>query len=86
MAPKKEGLWNIASGLEVTPDNIEADHYTKFVEHRDRALAAIVLSVEPSLLYLIGEPAKVWKVLADQFERKTRANKLDVQLNKMNFA
>ena len=40
---------------------------------RDRALATIVLSVDPSLLYLIVEPedpVAVWKRLADQFLKR----------------
>ena len=50
---------------------------------RDRALAMIVLSVDPTLLYLLGpdpqNPAVVWKKLADQFQKKTWANKLALQ-------
>ena len=37
-----------------------------------------MLSVEPSLLYLIGDPEDpvvVWKKLTDQFQKKTWANK-----------
>ena len=48
----------------------------------DRALAIIVLSVEPSLLYLIGDPEDpiiVWQKLADQFQKKTWANKLELR-------
>ena len=40
-----------------------------------------MLSVEPSLLYLIGDPEDpvvVWKKLADQFQKKTWANKLEL--------
>ena len=33
-----------------------ADSQLKFVSRRDRALATIVLAVEPSLLYLLGNP------------------------------
>ena len=43
------------------------------------ALAIIVLSVDPSLSYLLGEPedqGTVWKKLADQFQKKTWSNKL----------
>ena len=47
---------------------------------KDCALATIVLSVEPTLLYLLGpdpeDPVAVWKKLADQFQKKTWANKL----------
>ena len=44
-----------------------------------KALAIIVLAIEPSLLYLIGDPESpvtVWRKLADQFQKKTWANKL----------
>lgn len=52
----------------------------KFFSRRDWiAFATIVLSVYPSLLYLIGDPddpVVVWNKLADQFQKKTWANKL----------
>ena len=42
-----------------------------------------MLAIEPSLLYLTGanptDPVVVWKVLADQFQRKTWANKLELK-------
>ena len=60
----------------------EADRREKFIARRDRALATIVLSIEPSLLYLIGDPEDsivVWKKLADQFQKKTWANKLELR-------
>ncbi len=46
----------------------------KHKERKDRALAVIVLAVDPSLLYLLGEPEDpqaVWKKLEEQFQRKT---------------
>ena len=45
-------------------------------------LQLIVLSVDPALLYLIGnpeDPVEVWRKLADQFQKKTWANKLELQ-------
>ena len=33
-----------------------AEKYAKFVGCRDKTLAIIVLSVDPSLLYLLGNP------------------------------
>ena len=54
----------------------------KFVSRRDKALAIIVLSVEPSLLYMLGDPedpVAVWKKLSDQFQKKTWANKLSLR-------
>ena len=47
---------------------------------RDRAI--IVLSLEPSLLYLWGDPqdpAVVWQKLFDQFQKKSWANKLTLR-------
>ena len=78
MALMKDGLWNIVNGTEVAPPATD-NSYNKFVARRDRALATIVLSVDPSLLYVIGDPVDpivVWQKLADQFQKKTWANKL----------
>ena len=53
--------------------------YKRFVERRDKVLAIVVLSIDPTLLYLIGEPTDpkaVWTTLADQFQKKTWANSL----------
>ena len=67
------------NGSETAPSDEEADRLVKFVARRDQALATIVLTVEPSLLYLIGDPKDpviVWKKLQDQFQKKNWANKL----------
>ena len=57
MALMKDGLWGIVNGSESAPDAAtDAEKHAKFVSRRDRALALIMLSVEPSLLYLIGNP------------------------------
>ena len=82
MALMKDGLWNLVNGTERPPLSSEAEQHAKFMARRDRALAIIVLSVEPSLLYLIGDPEDpivVWKKLADQFQKKTWANKLELR-------
>ena len=70
----KEGLWRIVTNEEVAPGGSEAER-AKFTARRDRALATVVLSVDTSLLYLIGnpeDPVVVWKKLADQLLRKRR--------------
>ena len=64
MALMKDGLWSIVNGSETPPSQSERKRYAKFEFRRDRALTIIVLSVEPSLLYLIGnpeDPVVVWK-------------------------
>ena len=82
MALMKEGLWSIVNGSESGPSRSDTDKYAKFAARRDKALATIVLSVDPSLLYLIGDPENpvlVWKKLGDQFQKKTWANKLHLR-------
>ena len=74
----RDGLWGIVSGTETAPAE-GGDRRSKFLARRDRALATIVLAVEPSLLYLIGDPedpVAVWEKLQNQFQKKTLANKL----------
>ena len=70
----REGLWRIVTGEETAPTRGGESERAKFASRQDRALAAIVLTVDPSLLYLIGNPENpvvIWKKLADQFEKKT---------------
>ena len=81
MALKKDGLWNIVNGAETALSSSDADRRAKFATRRDRALATLVLSIEPSLLYLLGDPedpVKVWQKLANQFKKKTWPHKLNL--------
>ena len=66
----KDGLWKIVDGTETAPTSGSESVLAKFVGRRDKALATLVLSVEPSLLYLIADsddPKDVWTKLSDQF-------------------
>ena len=77
MALIKEGYWGIVNKTETAPDG--ADARQKFMTRRGKALALIGLTVDPSLLYLIGNedhPCKVWETLQGQFQHKTWSNKL----------
>ena len=81
MALMKDGLWNIVNGKESSHGNDHADQ-AKFMTRRDKALAQIVLSKQPSLLYLLGDPEDpvvVWKKLENQYQKKTWANKLELR-------
>ena len=81
MGLMRDGVWGIVSGDEEAPE-AGTDAYPKFAVRRDRALATIVLSIDPSLLYLIGDPedpSVVWKKLGDQFQKKSWANKLHLR-------
>ena len=79
----REGLWGIAAGTEAAPDETDkADKYAKFMVRSDHDLATIVLAVDPSLLYLVGDPvdpAAVWRKLSGQFQKKTWANLLSLR-------
>ena len=49
-----EGLWKIVTGEETEPN--DEGQRAKLATRRDRALATVVLSVDPSILYIIGNP------------------------------
>ena len=69
------------TGDKDAPEN--QGEQAKHLLRRDRASMMIVLSVDPTLLYLLGpdpeNPAVVWKKLADQFQKKTWANKFALE-------
>ena len=50
MALMKDGLWTILDGKEAPSPEHEVDNYRKFVGRQDKALALIVLFIEPSFL------------------------------------
>lgn len=80
MALKKDGVWGIVCGTEKASEG--ARDLERFDTRKDKALATIVLSIAPSLLYLIGEPddpVTVWKKLKDQFQKKSWANRLSLR-------
>ena len=82
MVLMKESLWGIISGTEETPGEDNADTRRKFLARRHCALAIIVLAVDPSLLYLLGDledPKVVWKKLEEQLQPKTWSNKLHLR-------
>ena len=66
----KDGLWGIVDGSEAAPAETDGA-YSKYISRC--ALAIIVLSVDPSLLYLLGDPTDptaVWERLSTQFQKK----------------
>ena len=78
MALIKEVLWNVVIGNENAPEN--QGKQVKSLLWRYRVLATIVLSVDPTLLPLLGpdpdNQVVVWKNLADQFQKKTWVKEL----------
>ena len=55
MALMKDGLWGFVNGMETIPDSNDVEATHKYHIKRDRALATIVLAVDPSLLYIFLE-------------------------------
>ena len=82
----RDDLFNIVNGTEVSPTEVSAQ--IKFNRRRDRALAMIVLSIEPKLLYLIGDPTDphvVWDKLSSIFQAKSWSNKLRLKRSLYNL-
>ena len=69
MTLMKDGLWGIVNGSETAP--ADGNLAEKFAARKDKALAVIVLSLDPSLLYLLGDPKDPVVVLSNQFQKKT---------------
>ena len=70
MALMKEGLWGLVNGTEAEPDS--ADRQAAFATRKDKALAIIVLAIEPKLLYMVGDPVDpqvVWRNWPTSFKR-----------------
>jgi hypothetical protein len=81
MALMKDDLWSIVNEMEEPPADGASDAaVAKYRSRKDRTLATIVLSIDLSLLYLLGdnptEPVDVWKKVQSQFQKKTWSNKL----------
>ena len=87
MALLKENLWSCVEGDAAASDSASARTAEESIR-MDKALAIIVLSIDPSLLYLIGEPINprvVWKKLSDQFQQKTWSNRLSLRRKLINL-
>ena len=77
----RKNLFGIVDGTEAAPlaDATDSDAGQKYKRSHDRALATIVLSIDPSLLYLLGnptDPAVVWTTLQNTFMKKTWSDRL----------
>ena len=81
MALMRDNMWSIVDETEKDPEG-DAER-AKFKGRKDKALVAIVLAVDPSLVYLLGESGdlvEVWKKSASQFQGETCASKLSLWL------
>ena len=79
MALMRDSLWSIVAKQETAPVDITSREYATFMTRYNKALATIILTLDPNLLYLLGEPDDlvfVWEKLAEQFQKKSWANKL----------
>lgn len=58
-------LWGIIDGSKTAPAEIDHGAYSKFITRKNCTLASIVLSIDPSLLYLIDDPTDQTVVLGE---------------------
>ena len=78
MALIRENTWEFVNGSEECPQQADRDAYKKYCKRRDRALATIVLTLDPELLYLaenIDDHIQVWNKLEKNFQTKSVARK-----------
>ena len=75
------------NGSEECPQQTDCDAYKKYCNRRDRALATIVLTLDPELLYLvenIDDPIQVWNKLEKNFQTKSVASKFALRKKLIN--
>ena len=86
MSLVKDDLWGFVDGTEVAPTDATA--LAKFNTRKNKALASIVLTIDPKILYLIGDPtdpASVFKKLQDTFQKKSWSNKFRLKQSLYNL-
>ncbi|KAF2357491.1 DNA binding HTH domain Psq-type [Trinorchestia longiramus] len=84
----KDGLWDIVQGTETISSTADEAARRKFESRRDLALATIVLGVDQSQLYLLGDPTdpvEVWRKLQNTFQKKLWVNKLRLKKKLFNM-
>ncbi|KAF2359199.1 Zinc finger CCHC-type [Trinorchestia longiramus] len=87
-AKHKDKLWDIVQGTETISSTADEAARRKFESRRDLALATIVLEVDQSQLYLLGEPTdpvEVWRKFQNTFQKKSWANKLRLKKKLFNM-
>ncbi|KAF2346437.1 hypothetical protein FHG87_022807 [Trinorchestia longiramus] len=84
----KDKLWDIVQGTETKSSTADEAARRKFESRRDLALATIVLGVDQSQLYLLGDPTdpvEVWRKLQNTFQKKSWANKFRLKKKLFNM-
>ena len=82
VALMRDGLFSIVSGTEEEPTR--AEDLAKFNLRKDRALSTIILSMEPSQLYLVGpeeesNPTGLWFKLETIYQQTSFSNRLTLR-------
>ena len=71
-----QNVWTIVDGSEAVPEATAA--LALYTARQGKALSILVLSLSPSLLYLVGsnpsDPAVVWTTLENHFQKSSWAN------------
>ena len=75
----REDLSGFIDGTKIAPGEDNPTALASYSKRSNKALSLIVLSIEPRLLYIIGEPKDpltVWEKLSATYMKKTWANRL----------
>ena len=78
-----KGVWKLVTKDEILPADANAEVKKAFEARKIQAFYTIVLSIHPSLLWMVPQdeedPAVVWKKLKDMFQKDTFANKRELR-------
>jgi len=75
-------LWNVTTGTEVLPNDANDAARADFNSRSQKALSSLVMSIDPSQLYLITScevAREAWDILKQHFEANTLNNKLSLK-------
>ena len=83
MGLMKDGVFGIVVGNETAPAEDGSDAAkSPFQRRKDKAIANIVLAIDPALLYILednlDDPKVIWDKLAGHFQKKSWSNKLNL--------
>ena len=80
---KYKNVWKIVAGEETLANGASEELREAFETRKNKAFYTIVLSIHPSLLWIISpdeeDPVVVWKKLKDMYQKDTFANKRELR-------
>jgi len=78
----EKNLWGIVDGSEVPPSLSDVKEYKNYCLRKEKALANIVLAVDPKIYYILGDPKdpqEAWMKIQNQYEGNTFQNRFKLR-------